>query len=84
MTGPSTEWKRFYEDGIYYAENLGGVEWADAPIPRRWHRCRAQSRAYFNTGYIERCACGAYRQNLTFWLDRNSRLRLRKRHRFAR
>lgn len=86
MTGPSTdEWTRFYSDGIYYAEHRGGVSWYDAPVPRRWHRCRPQNRAYFAaSGYVERCACGAIRGNFGPWAERNSRLRLRKRNPFAR
>lgn len=77
-------WVRFYQDGSYYAENLDGIHWADAPIPWRWHRCHKWSRAYFDTGYVERCACGGIRVNLGPWLERNSRLHQRKRRCFAR
>ncbi len=77
------DWVQYFQDGIYFAENLGGVSWHDAPIPRRWHRCGAQSRALFSSGYVERCACGAIRANRflgSCWLERNTR---RRENRFA-
>lgn len=56
-----------------YVEHLDGVPWHEAPIPRRWHRCRAQTTAWDRGRRVLRCACGAY--GLGFpprWTDRNS------------
>lgn len=61
--------------GSIRIENLDGVEWRDAPRPRRRHQCTAQSRGY--TGprdYFERCACGGIRLGRDDpWMERNSR-----------
>jgi hypothetical protein len=54
-------WIRTDEYGLDYLESAGGVLWADAPLPRRWHRCRPQTRGWIRAGYTERCACGAGR-----------------------
>lgn len=59
-------------------ENLNGVPWHKAPLPRRWHRCQAQTRGWDMLTYIERCACGAIRLNGRGWLDRNSTRRSRR------
>ena len=72
-----SRWVRFYEseNGADYAENLDGVHWIDAPLPRRLHRCAAQSRGYFNGRLARRCACGAIAGAFGPWLNRNSRRR---------
>lgn len=52
----------------------GDVDWANAPPPRRWHRCRWQSlRAAPDEPLVERCACGARRYNRGKWEDKNER-----------
>ena len=54
--------------------HLEGVPWWEAPRPRRWHFCRAQTLGwidYFTR--VERCACGATRLNGRGWFERNSR-----------
>lgn len=54
--------------------HLDGVAWADAPLPRRFHRCRPQTKG--TTGFfirVQRCACGAYRDNYLIWIRRNER-----------
>jgi hypothetical protein len=56
-------------------EHVEGVGWHEAPIPRRWHRCRAQTRGWYGFDQIERCACGAIRYNRRRWMDRNARLK---------
>ncbi len=58
-----------------YREDLYGVGWHDARRPRRWHRCRPQTRGVFSSVYTERCACGALRSSETLgrWVDRNTR-----------
>lgn len=76
----SAEWVRTYEDGADWSESIGGVMWNDAPLPRWWHRCRAQTRAQLGMGYAERCACGA--ASLTPagpWLGRNQTRKARAR-----
>lgn len=69
-----TEWVRMYRRGADYLECLGGVDWHEAPIPRWWHRCRAQMRGHLSNNYVERCACGAARLDRSGpWVLRNSR-----------
>lgn len=58
-------------------EHRNGVAWYDAPIPRRWHRCKEQSRYGYDELVRARCACGGYRWGgERRWLQRNSRSRL--------
>lgn len=68
-------WVRSYEALGEYVEDLGGVSWADAPRPRRWHRCYPHTRGLFvGFGMTERCACGAARLDGDGpWINRNSR-----------
>jgi hypothetical protein len=54
-------------------EHVGGVAWYQAPIPRKWHRCRAQTRGWVRLYGVERCACGAIRLNGRVWMERNTR-----------
>ena len=58
-------------------EHLDGVAWHEAPIPRRWHHCKPQTRGvmhYFTE--VERCTCGAIRLNGDgHWMERNERTR---------
>lgn len=53
--------------------------WRTEPLPRRLHRCSAVSQAVFS-GFtlVERCACGAIRNQHPLdrparWRERNSR-----------
>ncbi|MCW2300614.1 hypothetical protein [Rhodococcus erythropolis] len=60
-------------------EHRDGIEWHQAPVPPRWHRCKAQTRGWMNLfTYIERCACGAIRRDLGTWHDRNQTRKARK------
>lgn len=75
-------WVRSYEgQGEHagdYLDHFGGVDWVDAPLPRRRHRCRPQSRGRFGLlgRLVERCACGATRlDGEAPWFERNSRRR---------
>jgi hypothetical protein len=69
-----TEWVRTYENGLNYSESLGGVVWAEAPVPARWHRCQPQTRGRIGPDYIERCACGAIRDGACGpWARKNDR-----------
>lgn len=63
------------EDKAEEARNsVGGVSWADAPIPSRFHRCYAHTTGWAGFDQVQRCACGAIR-NTRFrgWLEKNSR-----------
>jgi hypothetical protein len=54
-----------------------GVNWHDAPLPRRWHRCRAQTIGVLDDGVrIDRCACGATGID-DGWIGRNESRRRR-------
>lgn len=78
----STTWVRTYENGIDYSESLDGVIWADAPLPRRWHRCTPQTRGWLGANYTERCACGATRLRASGpWIYKNETRKGRKRQR---
>lgn len=66
--------------------NLDGVPWHEAPIPRRFHRCRPQTMGLIGFTWIARCACGALRYEDSPdspWLDRNARRRARQHSRSA-
>lgn len=58
---PSENWVRTHEEGDSCIESLDGVMWVDAPLPRRLHRCKAQTRELLGVCYTEHCACGAIR-----------------------
>lgn len=57
------------------------VWWYDAPLPRRWHRCRPWTTGTIEGDHlgptpIHRCACGAMRFGETGpWIHRNERRR---------
>lgn len=61
-----------------FLEHRNGVAWHDAPIPRKFHRCTAQSRGFIlsmkhGPVIIERCACGAVNFESEGWDERNTR-----------
>ena len=62
-----------------FIEHRDGVPWHDAPVPRKWHRCSAQSWGWvgsYGLRYVERCACGAIRLHKKHpWDERNTRSR---------
>lgn len=75
-------WVRTYEHGGDYIESLGGVLWADVPLPYPWHHCKAQTRGWFSLNYTERCACGATRYGAREpWIEKNETRHLRARER---
>ena len=61
--------------------HLDGIDWYDAPAPRRWHRCRAQTKGRDilpgGNGWVYRCACGATSEDEVLWTGRNARNRWR-------
>lgn len=56
-------------------EELHGLPWYRAPLPRRWHRCQSQQSGWVtNWTFVEHCACGAIRfDGGGRWMGRNSR-----------
>lgn len=59
-----------------YEEHLNGIPWDQAPIPRRWHRCKAQTVRHMGLmSVMDRCACGAYRDESGRWRLKNARRR---------
>jgi hypothetical protein len=65
-------WVRTYDNGTDYIESLNGISWGDGALPRRWHRCRAQTRGWMNLDYVERCNCGATRLSPSGpWIHKN-------------
>src|ERR1022692_4277303 len=61
-------------------ESLDGIDWGNGRVPRRWHRCRAQSRGHVQgDGMVERCNCGATRLGGDGpWIHRNETRTARK------
>lgn len=57
-----------------YLENWDGIPWHEAPLPRRWHRCKAWTRGCVSIfTYVERCACGSIRLDRLVWIEKNQR-----------
>jgi hypothetical protein len=72
--GDDFERFEFAGDPLSYVEHRDGIEWLYAPKPRRWHRCKPQTRGLVRMGFVERCACGATRiDHYSHWMDRNSK-----------
>lgn len=70
----SEEWIDSWRQGSEFLQHLGGVDWMDAPKPRRWHKCKPQTRGEFGLELVERCACGGARLfGFGPWVERNSR-----------
>jgi hypothetical protein len=67
---PEPGWVRTRTSDGGYVESLGGVLWADAPLPPRWHRCTTQTRGWIGLNWIERCACGATKLDGR-WIGKN-------------
>lgn len=53
--------------------HVDGIPWYEAPLPRRWHWCKAHTSGLVNDAVIDRCACGAIRMDGSLWMERNSR-----------
>lgn len=62
-----------YDCELVEVEHRDGVPWDQAPTPRRWHRCKAQTVEWYPETKRERCACGATRDRGGQWVGRNSR-----------
>lgn len=60
-------------------ENRDGLWWYEAPLPTRFHRCRAWTTQWIGeTKRIQRCSCGSVRMGLGRWMEKNSRRRFRR------
>jgi len=59
----------------YYIEHLDSIPWSKAPVPKKRHKCKAQTRGINRDTFaeIQRCACGAVKINDYNWIERNSR-----------
>ena len=57
---------------LYYVQHKDGIWWFDAPLPRRWHKCKTHTIALLGTGLIRRCRCGAISWNGGMWIEKNS------------
>lgn len=54
------------ENGVTH---LDGIDWTEAPIPPRFHRCWPQTSGMG----VQRCACGAIGRGFGPWMEKNSR-----------
>jgi hypothetical protein len=80
-TATEVSWVRTFEQGTDYIESVGGIDWAEAPLPPRLHWCFPQTRGYFGLHYTERCACGAIRlRRRGPWIEKNQTRRCRRPH----
>jgi hypothetical protein len=71
-----TDWQCTYQaaDGSVKVECLGGVDWMDAPLPPRFHRCKPQTRGGVNRfTRVYRCACGGVSMDGRYWDEKNDR-----------
>jgi hypothetical protein len=64
-----------FDGEINQAED--GIHWFDAPLPRRWHKCKKQSVFTGKSEYVARCACGAV-YIMGGWIEKNSRRKSRR------
>src|ERR1022692_3959607 len=72
-------WVRTHESATTRIESLDGIEWGNGDPPRRWHRCRPQTRGWIGPDYTERCNCGAARMDPSgLWIHRNETRTARK------
>ena len=56
--------------------HLDGIPYWDAKTPRRWHRCKPQTRGFFDGALVERCACGGISSaSSSIWHERNTKRR---------
>jgi hypothetical protein len=57
-----------------------GIWWYETPLPRRIHRCEAQTKGWTSsTDYVERCACGGMKFEGR-WIRKNERRKGRRRN----
>jgi hypothetical protein len=61
--------------------HVRGVPWHEAPLPRRWHHCRAQTTGFLDGVYVSRCACGAMSLDGGPWMEKNQTRKYRRRSR---
>jgi hypothetical protein len=59
-------------DGIWVKHTFGRPWW-QAPLPKKWHRCKAWSIIIMPDASVERCACGGIRIDHRMWVERNQR-----------
>lgn len=59
---------------ISFISNRNGVFFLEAPMPRKWHRCKVQTSARTIYGTIHKCACGASRVGRVGWSGKNTRI----------
>lgn len=57
---------------LYYVQHKDGIWWFEAPLPRRWHKCKTHTIALLGTGLVRRCRCGAISWNGGMWIEKNA------------
>lgn len=61
-------------EAFFSIKHKDGVPWWEAPVPRRFHRCRVQTMGKLGSEWIYRCACGAVGgPKWPGWINRNAR-----------
>ena len=60
--------------GNLEVEHVDGIPWHEAPVPRRFHFCKPQTTGWIDFfARVDRCACGAYRKDMSMWISKNER-----------
>jgi hypothetical protein len=73
-------WVRTWENGSDWIECLDGITRGDGRLPGWFHRCSPQARGRMNGDYVERCNCGAIRDEPSGpWMRRNETRIMRRR-----
>lgn len=76
LLGQAQQWAARIRAQRIPPASVDGVAWNQLRPPRRWHRCRAQSRGSVGPfRLVERCPCGGTRVDGDGpWLYRNQRV----------
>lgn len=69
--------KTYRKNGEIAELHTDDIKYTEAPLPRRWHRCKPWSVYLLPTGMVDCCACGATRLRLGGWRKRNSRRKVK-------
>lgn len=63
---------RIMGDNYHTESHKDGIPWDEAPIPRRWHRCKVQTEEWFGLRQYPLCSCGGLKTPYG-WTMKNSR-----------
>lgn len=75
------DFQRWFMSPTLGVENKDGIWWHQAPLPRRWHRCKPWTSGEMFFEHFDRCACGSLRKGGPGnpWSRKNTRRRQARR-----